>query len=189
MNIGLIGSGGREHALCEKIHQSKLVKKIICFPGNAGTAKLALNVNVNILDFKKILKLIKIHRIDLVIVGPEEPLVKGIVDFLKKNKVNVFGPSKYAAKLEGSKAFMKMICAQNKIPTAKFKPLTPAAKSTSKVTRVSTTYKKTASKTAKATRRKRVLATTVTKARGTKISKRKTFKKKKPKKEKFDYSI
>lgn len=75
------------------------------------------------------------------------------------------------------------------IPTAKFKPLTPAAKSTSKVTRVSTTYKKTASKTAKATRRKRVLATTVTKARGTKISKRKTFKKKKPKKGKFDYSI
>tara|TARA_E500000178_G_scaffold356195_1_gene432413 strand:- start:497 stop:1771 length:1275 start_codon:yes stop_codon:yes gene_type:complete len=121
MNIGLIGSGGREHAICKKIYESKLVNNIICFPGNAGTSKLALNVNVNILDFKKILKLIKFHKIDLVIVGPEEPLVKGIVDFLEKNKIKVFGPNRYAAKLEGSKAFMKLICAQNKIPTANFK--------------------------------------------------------------------
>ena len=121
MNIGLIGSGGREHALCKKIHASKLVKKIICFPGNSGTSQLATNVEVNILDFKKILQLVKFYKIDLVIVGPEEPLVKGIVDFLKKNKVQTFGPSKYAAKLEGSKAFMKMICKKNKIPTAKFK--------------------------------------------------------------------
>ena len=121
MNIGLIGSGGREHALCKKIHASKLVKKIICFPGNSGTSQLATNVEVNILDFKKILQLVKFYKIDLVVVGPEEPLVKGIVDFLKKNKVQTFGPSKYAAKLEGSKAFMKMICKKNKIPTAKFK--------------------------------------------------------------------
>ena len=121
MNIGLIGSGGREHALCKKIHESKLVKKIFCFPGNSGTSQLATNVEVDILDFKKILKLIKIYKIDLVIVGPEEPLVKGIVDFLKKNKVKVFGPNKYSAKLEGSKAFMKMVCTKNKIPTAKFK--------------------------------------------------------------------
>ena len=121
MNIGLIGSGGREHSLCKKINESKLVKKIFCFPGNAGTSDLAINVDVNILEFKKILKLIKLYKIDLVIVGPEEPLVRGIVDFLKKNKIKVFGPNKYAAKLEGSKAFMKMICAQNKIPTAKFK--------------------------------------------------------------------
>ena len=121
MNIGLIGSGGREHALCKQIHDSKLVKKIICFPGNAGTSKLATNVPVNVLDFKKILKLIKFHKIDLVIVGPEEPLVKGVVDFLRKNKVKVFGPNKFAAKLEGSKAFMKKICEQNNIPTARFK--------------------------------------------------------------------
>ena len=121
MNIGLIGSGGREHALCKRIHDSKLTKKIICFPGNAGTSKLATNVEVNILDFKKILSLIKFYKIDLVIVGPEEPLVKGIVDFLEKKKIKVFGPNKYASKLEGSKAFMKKICAQNKIPTAKFK--------------------------------------------------------------------
>ena len=84
MNIGLIGSGGREHALCKKIKESNLAKKIICFPGNAGTSQLAINVDVNILDFKKILRLIKFYKIDLVIVGPEEPLVKGIVDFLKK---------------------------------------------------------------------------------------------------------
>ena len=81
MNIGLIGGGGREHALCKKISESKLVKRIICFPGNAGTSKLATNVNVDILDFKKILNLIKYYNIGLVIVGPEAPLVKGIVDF------------------------------------------------------------------------------------------------------------
>ena len=121
MNIGLIGSGGREHALCKKIHNSKLVRKIICFPGNAGTSRLATNVGVNILDFKKILKLVRFYKIDLVVVGPEEPLVKGIVDFLTKHKIKVFGPNKYAARLEGSKAFMKSICKKNKIPTAQFK--------------------------------------------------------------------
>ena len=121
MNIGLIGNGGREHALCKNIYESKLVNKIICLPGNAGTAELATNIDVNISDFKKILDLVKFHQIDLVIVGPEEPLVNGIVDFLKKNKVNVFGPNKYAAKLEGSKAFMKLLCSQNRIPTAKYK--------------------------------------------------------------------
>ncbi len=121
MNIGLIGSGGREHALCKKIHESKLVKKIFCLPGNAGTSQLATNIEVDILNFKKVLKIIKQYKINLVVVGPEEPLVKGIVDFLRKNKIAVFGPNKYASKLEGSKAFMKMICAQNQIPTAKFK--------------------------------------------------------------------
>ena len=121
MNIALIGSGGREHALCKKLHESKITKQIICFPGNAGTARLGINIDVDVLDFKKILILVKFYKIDLVIVGPEEPLVKGLVDFLKKNKVKVFGPNKYAAKLEGSKAFMKNVCAQNNIPTAKFK--------------------------------------------------------------------
>ena len=121
MNIALIGSGGREHALCQKIHESKLSKSIICIPGNAGTAKIAKNINLDFLDFKKLLKIIKFNKIDLVIVGPEEPLVKGLVDFLTKHKIKVFGPNKYAAKLEGSKAFMKSICKKNKIPTAEFK--------------------------------------------------------------------
>ena len=121
MNIALIGSGGREHALCQKIHESKLSKKIICIPGNAGTAKIAQNINLDFLDFKKLLKVIKFNRIDLVIVGPEEPLVKGVVDYLTKHKIKVFGPNKYAAKLEGSKAFMKSVCKKNRIPTAAFK--------------------------------------------------------------------
>ena len=121
MNIGIIGSGGREHALCKKIFDSKLSKDIFCFPGNAGTSKLALNIKVDILNFKKLLTLIRFYKIDLVVVGPEEPLVKGLVDFLKKHKIKVFGPNKFASKLEGSKAFMKRICFQNNIPTAKFK--------------------------------------------------------------------
>ena len=121
MNIGLIGSGGREHALCQKIFESKISKKIFCFPGNAGTAHIATNIDINILNFKNVLNHIKENKIDLVIVGPEEPLVKGIVDFLSKNKVKVFGPNKFASKLEGSKAFMKNLCKQNNIPTADYK--------------------------------------------------------------------
>ncbi len=121
MNIALIGSGGREHALCSKLFESSKVKQIVCIPGNAGTSKIALNINIDILNYKKILQVVKFHKIDLVVVGPEEPLVKGIVDFLKKNKIKVFGPSKYAAKLEGSKAFMKMLCTKHNIPTAKYK--------------------------------------------------------------------
>ena len=121
MNIGLIGSGGREHALCKKIHESKTTKKIYCFPGNAGTSKIAENVKVDILNFKEVLRLIKLKKINLVIIGPEEPLVRGLVDFLEKKKIKVFGPNKFSSRLEGSKAFMKLICKQNKIPTADFK--------------------------------------------------------------------
>ncbi len=121
MNIGLIGSGGREHALCQKIFESKYSKQIICFPGNAGTSKIARNVNVDLLDFKKVLSLIIFFKIDLVIIGPEEPLVKGLSDYLRKNNIKVFGPSKYSAKLEGSKSFVKQLCKENKIPTANFK--------------------------------------------------------------------
>ncbi len=121
MNIALIGSGGREHALCQKIYKSKLTRKIFCFPGNGGTAKIAKNVSIDILDFKKLLKFLKIYKIDLVVVGPEEPLVKGLVDYLIKNKINVFGPNKFASQLEGSKAFMKKLCLKHNIPTANFK--------------------------------------------------------------------
>ena len=120
MNIGLIGSGGREHALCEKIHESKLVHRIFCLPGNAGTSKIAKNIDIDILNFKNILKIIKYYKIDLVIVGPEEPLVKGLVNFLQRHNIKVFGPNQYASKLEGSKAFVKKICRDNNIPTANF---------------------------------------------------------------------
>ena len=121
MNIALIGSGGREHAICQKLHDSKFCNNIICIPGNAGTAKIAKNINLDFLNFKKLLVAIRSNKVDLVVVGPEEPLVKGLVDFLKKHKVKVFGPNKYASKLEGSKAFMKSICKKNEIPTAQFK--------------------------------------------------------------------
>jgi phosphoribosylamine--glycine ligase len=121
MNIALIGSGGREHALCEKISESPKIDKIYCIPGNAGTSKIAFNLNIDFHNFRKLLETIKKNKIDLVVVGPEQPLVDGIVDFLKNNKIKVFGPSKYASQLEGSKSFMKSICKKYKIPTANFK--------------------------------------------------------------------
>ena len=121
MNIALIGSGGREHALCQKIYDSNKKNTIFCIPGNAGTGEIAININIDFLNFKKLLSTIKLYKIQLVIVGPELPLVKGIVDFLIKNKIKVFGPNKYASQLEGSKAFMKSLCKKYKIPTAKFK--------------------------------------------------------------------
>jgi len=121
MNIALIGSGGREHAICQKLSDSKLVNKIYCIPGNAGTRKIANNLNIDSLNFKKLLIAIKFYKIDLVVVGPELPLVKGVVDFLRSNKIKVIGPNKYAARLEGSKAFMKALCKKYNIPTAKFK--------------------------------------------------------------------
>jgi phosphoribosylamine--glycine ligase len=121
MNIALIGSGGREHAICHKLYDSRLTNKIYCMPGNAGTSSIAINLNIDFLNFKKLLKTIKLYRIDLVIIGPELPLVKGIVDFLRKNNVKVFGPNRYAAKLEGSKSFMKSLCKKYNIPTARFK--------------------------------------------------------------------
>jgi len=121
MNIALIGSGGREHALSHKLYQSSINNNIYCIPGNAGTSKFATNIDMDFLNFKLLLKVLKILKISLVIVGPEEPLVNGIVDFLEKNKIKVFGPNKYASQLEGSKAFMKSLCKKYNIPTAKFK--------------------------------------------------------------------
>ena len=121
MNIAVIGSGGREHAICRSIVNSKKLKKIYCIPGNAGTENIAKNVNLDVNNFPRLLKFLKLNKVKLVIVGPEEPLVKGLSDFLSKNKIKVFGPNKYAARLEGSKAFMKKLCRQNNIPTADFK--------------------------------------------------------------------
>ena len=86
MNLAVIGSGGREHALCYKLRETKEVKKLLCIPGNAGTQKIAKNINENLSDFEGIYKTIKKEEIDIVIVGPEEPLVNGIIDFLEKKK-------------------------------------------------------------------------------------------------------
>jgi phosphoribosylamine--glycine ligase len=121
MNIALIGSGGREHSICEKLLESNKIKKVFCIPGNAGTAMKAKNLNLDISNFKLLFNAIKKNKINLVIVGPEQPLVKGLVNFLNKKKIKVFGPDKYASQLEGSKAFMKSLCKKKNIPTAKFK--------------------------------------------------------------------
>ena len=120
MILGIIGSGGREHAICQSLQKSKKVKKIYCFPGNAGTSLIADNVELNLNNFDDIKKFILEKKIDLVVVGPEKPLVDGIVDFLEQNNIKVFGPNKIASQLEGSKIFTKELCKKYKIPTAKF---------------------------------------------------------------------
>jgi phosphoribosylamine--glycine ligase len=120
MKVGIIGSGGREHALCLALKKSDKIKEIFCFPGNAGTKKLANNISLNLENFDELKDSIYSNKIDLVIIGPEKPLVEGIVDFLEKNNINVFGPNKVASQLEGSKIFTKKLCEKYNIPTAKF---------------------------------------------------------------------
>ena len=120
MKVGIIGSGGREHSICFSLNNSKKITKIFCLPGNAGTANIAENINLNLDNFDEIKKFINKEKIDLVIIGPEKPLVNGLVDFLEKNKIKVFGPNKFCSQLEGSKIFTKEICKKFNIPTAKF---------------------------------------------------------------------
>ena len=120
MNVGIIGSGGREHAITFSLSKSKKIGKIFCIPGNAGTENIAKNIKVDISDFKKIEEVVKKNNIELLIIGPEKPLVDGIVDFFQDTNIRVFGPNKAASQLEGSKIFTKKICEKYKIPTAKF---------------------------------------------------------------------
>ena len=120
MIICIIGSGGREHAICKTISLSSKASKIYCLPGNAGTQQLAENIDLDIDDFEKVLKFLKQSKVDLVIVGPKKPLVNGVVDFLENNGIKVFGPRKIPSQLEGSKTFTKNICKKYNIPTAKF---------------------------------------------------------------------
>jgi len=120
MKIGIIGSGGREHALCYTLKKSYKIKEIYCFPGNAGTSKIAKNIELDLNNFELIKNFITENNIDLIIVGPEKPLVDGIVDFFDKNKIKVFGPNKLASKLEGSKIFTKELCSKYQIPTPGF---------------------------------------------------------------------
>ena len=120
MNLAVIGSGGREHAICYKLKQSPKIKKLICIPGNAGTQKMAENIKEDISNFEALYQIIRKRNIDLVIVGPEQPLADGLVDYLNKKKIRVFGPNKFSSQLESSKAFMKNLCKKNNIPTANF---------------------------------------------------------------------
>ena len=120
MNVAIIGSGGREHAICCSLKQSRKIEKIYCFPGNAGTEEIATNVKIDINNFNEIKKFVKENQISFLVIGPEEPLVNGIVDYFEKENIKIFGPNKIAAQLEGSKIFTKKICQKYKIPTADF---------------------------------------------------------------------
>jgi phosphoribosylamine--glycine ligase len=126
MNILLLGSGGREHALSWKISQSKHCSQLFIAPGNAGTEQFGKNLPFTVNDFDAIKKTCTEQKIDMVIVGPEEPLVNGVVDFLKTENENllIVGPSKEAAQLEGSKAFAKSFMERHGIPTAKYREFT-----------------------------------------------------------------
>ena len=121
MKVLVLGSGGREHALCWAISKSPLCKKLFCIPGNAGIKSVAECINIKINNFNSLKKFIKKEKVNFVIVGPEEPIVNGIVDKLNKLKIKVFGPNKKASILESSKTFTKDFCKRNNIPTANYK--------------------------------------------------------------------
>jgi len=118
MKILVIGSGGREHAIVWKLNQSKDVQKIYCAPGNGGISKLAECVDIKVEDINRLVEFVKNNKVDITIVGPELPLVLGIVDEFQKHGLRIFGPSKYASQLEGSKVFSKQLMWKYKIPTA-----------------------------------------------------------------------
>jgi len=120
MKILIVGNGGREHTLAWKIKQSPLCEKLYCAPGNAGTAMLAENINIGAEDIGGIVAFAKEKQIDLVVVGPEAPLVEGLVDELEKEGIRAFGPSKKAAILEGSKIFTRELLQKYNIPSAEF---------------------------------------------------------------------
>ena len=120
MKVGIIGSGGREHSICKSLQNSDKIKKIYCFPGNAGTAEIADNIILDLENFEVLKNFILKEKIDLIVVGPEKPLVDGLVDYLEVFDIKVFGPSKVASQLEGSKIFTKQLCQKFNIPTAKF---------------------------------------------------------------------
>src|SRR6185436_3874170 len=128
MNIFLLGSGGREHALAWKIAQSKLCTQLFIAPGNAGTAGCGTNLDFSATDFDSVKKCCIDKKIDMVVVGPEDPLVKGIYDYFLADeslkKIPVIGPSKEGAQLEGSKDFAKAFMQRHKIPTAAYQTFT-----------------------------------------------------------------
>ncbi|HLW39149.1 MAG TPA: phosphoribosylamine--glycine ligase [Brumimicrobium sp.] len=130
MNVLLLGSGGREHALAWKLAQSSMLDLLYIAPGNAGTKAYGENISLDLLDFESVKKITLEKEIDIVVVGPELPLVEGIVDFFENDEelkeVSIIGPKKHAAQLEGSKDFAKAFMARHNIPTAKYKTFTKA---------------------------------------------------------------
>jgi phosphoribosylamine--glycine ligase len=126
MNILVIGSGGREHALCWSLASSPMLKKLYCAPGNGGIAQVAECVAIDICDHETVINFCKDKQIDLVVIGPEAPLVAGMADDLRAQGIKAFGPSKAAAQLEGSKRFTKELCDRKNIPTATYGHFTDA---------------------------------------------------------------
>ncbi len=124
MNVAIIGSGGREHALALKIKESPTPNKLYILPGNPGTKFLGQNVNINPTEQNKIVEFCKENKIDLVVIGPEQPLVDGLANTLRENNINVFGPNKEAAQIESSKSFAKKVMKEAGVPTAKYIPFT-----------------------------------------------------------------
>jgi phosphoribosylamine--glycine ligase len=124
MNVVIIGSGGREHALALKITESSTPNKLYILPGNPGTRFLGENININPSEQSKIIEFCKEKNIDLVVIGPEQPLVDGLANKLRENKINVFGPNKEAAQIESSKYFAKKVMKEAGVPTAKYLPFT-----------------------------------------------------------------
>ncbi len=120
MKIAIIGNGGREHAITFALSKSKKIEKIYCIPGNAGTSDLAENISIDLNNFENIYQFLHKNNIGFVVVGPEEPLVNGIVDYLEKLNIKVFGPNKISSQLEGSKIFTKNLCKKYNIPTAAY---------------------------------------------------------------------
>ena len=120
MNILVLGSGGREHAIIASIAKSKKATKIYCAPGNAGIAELATCVPIGVLEFDKLVSFAKENAIDLTVVGPDDPLVAGVVDAFEAAGLRVFGPRANAAIVEGSKAFSKELMKKYHIPTAAY---------------------------------------------------------------------
>ena len=127
MNILILGSGGREHALAWKIAASPLSDRLYCAPGNAGIAREAICVALDIADHAAVIAFCRMNHVDFVVVGPEAPLCAGIVDDLEAAGIKAFGPSKAAARLEGSKGFTKDLCRKNGIPTAAYERFTAIA--------------------------------------------------------------
>jgi phosphoribosylamine--glycine ligase len=131
MRILVVGQGGREHALVWKLKQSPQVEAVFCAPGNAGTARDGVNVDIPVTDIPRLVKFATNERIDLTVVGPEVPLVLGIVDEFLKAGLRIFGPTKKAAELEGSKKFAKELMRRAAVPTADFRVFTNAAEALS----------------------------------------------------------
>src|SRR5438876_4778717 len=122
MKILVVGSGGREHALVWKLRQSPHTERIFCAPGNAGTAEIGENVAIPASDLEALVRFAKENRVDLTVIGPDDPLAAGIVDLFAAEKVRAFGPTKFAARVEASKIFAKELMHAQKIPTPESAP-------------------------------------------------------------------